>query len=182
LIDILEDHYPVIRDGNTGDEPFGVLFGYSNDYSAIISTLRVGLQPLGILILAHPQPGRYGNEAQSIVATFASYAAVAIKNTQLYEAAHDQAWVSTVLLQASEATQSVDNLDDLLQTVVHIIPQLVGVDSCAILLRDRNIEAFLPFSAFGLSPEQQASFDKWYIQENDDPAFDQMLTTRRQSY
>ena len=178
LTDILENHFPQIRDADVDVGSLGKLFGYPDDYSAIISPLWVGSQPLGILVLAHSQPARYGNEAQSIMATFGSYAAVAIKNAELYQAAHDQAWVSTVLLQVAEATQSINNLDDLVQTVVQIIPQLVGVDTCAILLWDKAVEEFSPFGAFGLAPEQQDLFNQLYIQKNQLAAFDHVLISR----
>ena len=59
--------------------------------------------------------------------TFASYAAVAIENTRLYEAAHDQAWISTVLLQVAEATQSLNSMDELLATMDKNYPD---VDWC----------------------------------------------------
>lgn len=178
LKDILDANYPVVWENIEGYEPFGKLFGYHDDYSAIISRLWVGTQPLGILVLAHPQPSRYGSEAQSIVATFSSYAAVAIKNTQLYEAAHDQAWVSTVLLQVADATHSINDLDELVQTVVQIIPQLVGVDACAVLLWDKMIEEFKPIAAAGLTPEQHEFFNLWRVKRNEVPAFDHILASR----
>lgn len=178
LTDILENHYPHIHDTDANNEPFGDLFGYPKNYSAIISPLWVGLQPLGILVLAHPQPARYGSEAQSIMATFGSYAAIAIKNAELYQAAHDQAWVSTVLLQVAEATQSINNLDELAHTVVQIIPQLVGVDSCVILLWDKTVEELSPFAASGLTSEQQDLFYQLHIQKNQFAEFDHVLISR----
>jgi serine phosphatase RsbU (regulator of sigma subunit) len=178
IVDILESSYPLIHDNLTGIDPFGKLFSYGENYSAIISPLRVGLQPLGILVLSHPQPSRYGDEAQLIMSTFASYASVAIKNTQLYAAAHDQAWVSTVLLQVAEATQSINSLDELIHTVVHVIPQLVGVEACGILLWDRKIGSFTPYESFGLTPKQQDYFELWNFKENENPVFDHLLNSK----
>ena len=177
LANILENHYPVIRNPNSDIGPLSAFLGYSGDYSAIVSSLRIGLQPFGILVLSHPTPGRYGNEAQLITATFASYAAVAIKNMQLYHAAHDQAWVSTVLLQVAEATQSINNLDDLADTITHAIPQLLGVRACAILLWDKSIDTFVPTSSYGFSDGEQTCINEWYIPQHTIPIIDQMLTT-----
>ena len=178
LTDILVSPYPLIRDNMMRGEPFGRLFNYPENYSAIFSSLKVGAQPIGILVLAAPQPARYGSEAQLIVATFANYTAIAIKNTRLYEVAHDQAWISTVLLQMAEATQTIDNLNDLLQTVVHTIPPLIGVNACAILLWDKTVEAFSPAASFGLAHDKELEFNRWYISKNDIQVFDRILASR----
>lgn len=179
LSDIFENHYPKVHDKSEHYAPFGNLFGYPENYSAIISPLWVGGQPIGILVLAHPQPDRYGREAQSIMATFGSYAAVAIRNTELYEAAHDQAWVSTVLLEVAEATQSINNLDELLISVARIIPQLAGVDACSIFLWDKDTEVFSPFASAGLEPEQEVHFNQLFIPKNQIAAFDQILISQK---
>lgn len=157
---------PSVRTTADPYEPIGAILEFPADYSAIAAPLRIGEQILGILTMVHHTPGRYGSESRAMTAAFASYAAVAIENTRLYEAAHDQAWVSTVLLQVAEATQSLTSRQELLNTVVHTIPELVGVRSCAILLWDKASETFIPTVAYGLSPEQQESFASWNITTN----------------
>jgi serine phosphatase RsbU (regulator of sigma subunit)/putative methionine-R-sulfoxide reductase with GAF domain len=174
----LEATNPITRTPEDPYEPLGSLLNFPEDYSAIAAPLRIGDQTLGLLVLAHQTPGRYGTESEAMTATFASYAAVAIENTRLYEVAHDQAWVSTVLLQVAEATQSLASLEELLETVVHIIPQLIGVNACALLLWDNTIDAFVPMAAYGLTPVQQASFELWFIAAGDIWAFDQLLSTK----
>lgn len=178
IIEALEAVSPVIRTPEDPHEPLGALLKFPENYSAIAAPLRIGDQTLGLLMLAHQTPNRYGAESQAMTATFASYAAVAIENTRLYEVAHDQAWVSTVLLQVVEATRSLATLEELLETVVHIIPQLVGVNACALLLWDSAIDAFVPMSAYGLTPTQQASFELWFIAAGDVRSFDQLLSTK----
>ena len=163
LSDALGAASPSIRTSADPYDPIGAILNFPADYSAIAAPLRIGEQNLGILTMVHHTPGRYGSESRAMTAAFASYAAVAIENTRLYEAAHDQAWVSTVLLQVAEATQSLTSRQELLDTVVHIIPELVGVRSCAILLWDKASETFIPTVAYGLSPEQQENFVSWHI-------------------
>ena len=131
LDQVLTADQPVVRDAQSPYEPLGRVFDFPADYSAVATPLKVGEQRLGVLTLAHRTTGRYGTEARGMAAAFASYAAVAIENTRLYEAAHEQAWISTVLLQVSEATQNLTNLNELLSTVVRITPMLVGVKACA---------------------------------------------------
>ena len=178
IMSALEASAPIIRTPEDPYEPLGALLKFPENYSAIAAPLRIGDQILGLLVLAHQAPGRYGAESQAMTATYASYAAVAIENTRLYEVAHDQAWVSTVLLQVVEATRSLASLEELLETVVHIIPQLIGVNACALLLWDTTIDAFVPMSAYGLTPEQQTSFELWFIAAGDTWAFDQLIATK----
>jgi len=179
LLEALNAPEPLVRDAQTEFEPFGSILGYSADYSAIAAPLQVGEQPLGVLSLAHHTSGRYGSEAQAMTATFASYAAVAIENTRLFEAAHEQAWVSTVLLQVAEATQDLTNLNELLATVIRITPMLVGVRASALYMWDETTEAFTPATASGLTSEQQAAFERWRYAPGDAEVFDQLLQEKR---
>lgn len=180
LGEALNAEQPLIRvqgnnvNGSPTHDPFGSVFGLPDDYSAIAAPLRAGNMALGVLTLTHHTPGRYGAESQAMTATFASYAAVAIENVKLYEATHDQAWVSTVLLQVAEATQSITDIDELLSTVVQITPLLVGVNACALMMWDDSADAFVPGAAQGLTSEQQDNFDQWIVHPGDEEAFDQL--------
>jgi len=176
LAKALDSQDPLIRTQGTGNiaDPFGSILGFEGDYSAIAAPLRVGDTALGVLSLAHHSQGRFGSESQAMTATFASYAAIAIENARLYEASHDQAWVSTVLLQVAEATQSLTNIGELLATVVQITPLLVGVNACALMMWDEDANAFIPGAAHGLSVEQQDDFNQWVVKPGEEPAFDQL--------
>jgi len=186
-------------EGGGGDEPLGTALGFPPDYSAIAAPLRAGDRRLGLLTLTHRTPGRYGAESQAMTAAFASYAAVAIENTRLYQEAQEMARISTVMLQVAQATRSLTTLEQVLETVVHLVPMLVGVDRCAILLvaasprpedfaelgrvarlegsvesRDESAVAFVPGAAYGLGPAQRATFGQWHIAPGDEPAFDDL--------
>lgn len=165
---------PVVRKAQSPYEPLGRLLDFPPEYSAIATPLKVGEQRLGVLTLAHRTSGRYGTEARGMAAAFSSYAAVAIENTRLYEASHEQAWVSTVLLQVSEATQNLTNLNELLSTVVRITPMLVGVKACALYMLDEE-QVFIPAFASGLEADQQLEFERWRFAPGDVPAFDRLL-------
>jgi sigma-B regulation protein RsbU (phosphoserine phosphatase) len=184
LAEALGATLPVIRAQGTSSnttgttDPFGTVLGFTENYSVIAAPLRSGNTALGVLTLAHRAPGRYGTESQAMTATFASYAAVAIENAKLYEATHDQAWVSTVLLQVAEATQSLTNIEELLATVVQITPLLVGVNACALMMWDEDSDAFVPGAAEGLTAEQQDDFDQWVVQPGEETAFDQLRVVK----
>ena len=177
LVNWLEDamhlHVPTIRQMADPLGPLGASLGFPQDYSSIGAPLRVGDQVLGLLTLAHHSPGRYGHESRNMTMTFASYAAVAIQNTRLYEDAQAQAWVSTILLQVSEATQASSTSDDLLATMVRLTPLLIGIKQCAFFLWEEDSGGFLLKNQYGLNlNEKEAWFDA-----DTTPAFLQLRTT-----
>ncbi len=139
--------------------PLGLALGFPQDYSSIAAPLRTGDQPLGVLTLSHRTPNRYGTEARTIITTFASYAAVAIQNARLYRDAQEQAWLSTILLQVAEASQSVGSIDELLSSMVRLTRLLVGIKKCGMFLWDEVQQGFVLKSWYGL--ERRA--------ENQDP-------------
>ncbi len=159
-------------------DPLSDALGFSGDYSAIASPLRVGERLLGLLTLAHHEPGRYGAESQTLTATFASYAAVAIENTRLYQETQELAQVSTTMLQVAQATQSLTNMTQVLETVARLAPSLISVERCAILLWDEFQSAFTPAAAYGLTNAQQHIFVQWVIQRGDEPAFNDLILNK----
>jgi GAF domain-containing protein len=174
----LQAQEPVVRSIESAYEPLGAAMQFPADYSAIAAPLRVREQPRGVLVLAHRTSGRYGSEARGMTAAFASYAAVAIENARLYEEAHEQAWVSTVLLQVANATQSLTNLPELLATVAHITPMLAGVRACLLYILDEEGD-FVPAVASGLNGGQQAEFERWRFAPGDVPALDHLVAERQ---
>ena len=166
--------HPTIRQPNDPSGPLGLALGFPQDYSSIAAPLRAGEKTLGILTLAHQTPGRYGNEAHDMTATFASYAAVAIQNARLFEEAQEQAWVSTVLLQVSEASQSASTVDELLTTMVRLPPLLIGVRFSAIFLWSDDEEAFHLKNWYGLKQDPiRTTFHDY-----DTPALARLAATR----
>lgn len=151
---------PTIRRPTDPIGPSGAALGFPADYSSIAATLRIGEQPVGLLTLAHHEAGRYGHEAQAITATFASYAAVAIENARLYDAAQEQAYASAALLQVAQTVATAASLDETLASLVRLTPLLVGVQACAIFLREE--ESFRLAHAYGFLAEVEAVFQRTF--------------------
>lgn len=165
---------PIIRSPDDPFGPLGAALGYVQDYSSIAAPLRSGDEPLGLLVLVHPTPSRYGGEAQGMTKAFASYAAVALENTRLYASAQEQAWVSTVMLQVAEATQTYETQDELLSAVVRLAPMLVGVRGTGVFLWNTLAESFHLAASYGLEDTQKADFETRTIFPGDAIAFDQV--------
>ncbi len=178
LEEALQADQPVIRSRQAPREPLGATLDFAEDYSAIAAPLRAGDQRLGLLTLVHHTPGRYGRESRTMTAAFASYAAVAIENTQLYQQAQEQAYISTVLLQVAEATQSLTTLDEVLETVVRLMPILVGIERSVLFLWDEAEEAFVTAGTGGLADSDQRALEALRIKPQERPVFNQLRLTR----
>ncbi len=175
LNESLASEQPVIRKPEDPIGPTGAARGFSADYSAIGAALRAGERALGVITLTHHSSGRYGHEAQAITATFANYAAVAIENARLFDAAQEQAYASAALLQVAQAAANSNSLEETIGAVVRITPILVGVKGCIIYLWEK--EAFHPTEAYGFSDVAQDLFAKQDFLPGDFP----LLATVREN-
>lgn len=158
--------------------PLGTALKYPEDYSAIAAPLKSGDLALGVLELAHPNPNLYGSDALSLVSTFASYAAVAIQSARLYSEAQEQAWISNVLLQVTEASQSAGTIDDLFAAMVRLVPLLVGIKKCAFFLWDDQQATFELKESHGIEfPDAPLLFT-----ETEHPSFGRLRNTLKMVY
>ena len=158
LLNALYSEQPLIRKPTDPKWITGITAGYNQDYSGLAVPLRVGDQNLGVITLSHSTPGRYGHEAQVMTTTFASYAAVAIENARLYDSAQEQAYASAALLQVAQAIVSLSDLDEMLGTIIRILPILVGVERAALYQWDADKELYHPSQQYGLSEEDEQAF------------------------
>lgn len=154
MAEALTSDAPIIRRADQQIWPSGLAAGYKGNYSSIAAPLRVGDNPLGVLTLAHHTAGRYGREAQTITATFASYAAVAIENARLYDSAQEQAYASAALLQVAQAVVSSNDLDEILTSITRIMPILVGVKRVALYRWDPERMSFSASHAYGFAERE----------------------------
>jgi phosphoserine phosphatase RsbU/P len=146
----LQQKQPTIRQSDETIGPIAKQYNMAPDYSAIAAPLYTGEETLGMLTLTHHTHNRYGLETQKITSAFASYAAIAIKNTRLYAMSQEQAWISTILLQVAQATQSLSNLDELVATIVRLTPMVAGVKGCGLFLREPDSEVFSLYALYGI--------------------------------
>lgn len=158
LLNALYSEHPIIRKSSDPRWITGIAAGFDQDYSGLAVPLRVGDQNLGVITLSHSTPGRYGHEAQAMTTTFASYAAVAIENARLYDSAQEQAYASAALLQVAQAIVSLTDLDEMLGTIIRIMPILVGVQRAALYQWDAERELYRPSQQYGLSDEDENQF------------------------
>ena len=175
MSEIINSEKPLIRKSGSAYEPLGALLSFDNEYSAIGAPLTIDDQLRGIIVFVHHLKHQYDYESRSITSILASNLSIAIENIKTFTAAHDQAWTSTVLLQVAETTQVITNIDELLETVVSMLPGLIGMEACAIFLWDQSMETFYIKTSSGFGTEQVNRWNGLEIYPGSVPAFDQIL-------
>lgn len=90
----------------------------------------------------------FDQQTLAILQGIAHQIAVAVENIQLLEVRQEEAYVTAVLLQVAQAVVSQNNLVDILDTIGHLMPILVGIDACVIYLWDGDHKRHEPAQAF----------------------------------
>jgi sigma-B regulation protein RsbU (phosphoserine phosphatase) len=120
--------------------------------------------PQGVMLLGREiKYQNWPSEPQDeLLRNIAGQAALAIDSMRLHIAQQEEAWVNTALLQVAEAVNQLTDLNEILHTIVRMVPMLVGVRSCVVLIRDEEQQVYHAGPSFGLSEMGQGllqSFD-----------------------
>ena len=178
LLEIINSKKPIICQSSSPFEPLGYIFSISNEYSALGVPLILNNQPLGIIISVDHLLDQYTDESILIASSFANYVSVAIENARIFSAAHDQLWITTVLQQVIEATQSMTSMVELVETITSMLVDLIGAKGCTLYIRDQSVDAFFPQASYGFDEEQQARLNSFDIFPGTVFAFEQLLQFR----
>ncbi|QRN83589.1 GAF domain-containing protein [Chloroflexota bacterium] len=174
----LMQEQPTIRHSDQSIGPIAAHYGFTEEYSSIAAPLHTGDEILGMLTLINRKPGRYGQESQKITSAFASYGAIAIENTRLYESSQEQAWVSTILLQVAQAVQSMTNLDELTQTIVRLTPMVAGIKGCALFLRNTTNDIYALQAMYGIGDSGEITDNLFPLPLPNAPLLAELTLTR----
>ncbi len=106
----------------------------------VIGAFLVGLQMASL-------PGEeaaFDPKALAILQGIAHQTSLTVDNLRLQEARQEEAYVTTALLQVAQAVVTSNDLNDTLDTIVHLLPILVGIETCVIYLWDATNSLFRP--------------------------------------
>ena len=115
----------------------------------------------GAFLISHNSNGEFGvqnrfsDQTLAILQGIAQQTAVGLENIRLLETRQEEAYITAVLLQVAQAVVSQNQLEDILDTIVQLMPILVGVDTCVIYLWDKNNQRFLPAKAVAPTHAEQ---------------------------
>ncbi|MBE0698825.1 MAG: GAF domain-containing protein, partial [Anaerolineaceae bacterium] len=87
-------------------------------------------------------------KALAILQGIAHQTGMTIDNLRLMEARQEEAYVTAALLQVAQAVVSSNDLNDTLDTIIHLLPILVGINTCIIYLWDASKLLFRPTQVY----------------------------------
>jgi phosphoserine phosphatase RsbU/P len=143
----------------TKDDHRFLAFGLSQQTrSEICVPLVVDDELLGVLDVQSDSPRAFEEQEQRVLEALGAQVAIAIHKAQQLAAQREQAWVTTARLQVAEALGEVADLSDLSEVLVRLTALLAGVDSCALLLWNEEMQWYLPAAAYGLPQATEDAF------------------------
>lgn len=161
-------------------------FPYSGNHSTLVLLPLVAHGELhGAFLVAHYSRGNYGmvnrfnDQTLAILQGIAQQTAVGLENISLLESRQEEAYITAVLLQVAQAVVSQNQLDDILDTIVQLMPILVGVDTCVLYLWDKNNLRFLPSKAVAPTHVEQEEILNHGYSKGEFALLDEVIETDR---
>lgn len=106
----------------------------ANIHSWLGVPLLIGNEPIGMLALDKHDIGFYTMEHARLAEAFAAQAAIAVANSQLFEAEREQRELAEALAQAAAAITSTLDHNEVLDRILEQIQRIVSGDACNIML------------------------------------------------
>ncbi len=117
---------------------------------------------LGAMLVIHEPSGQklaeqaFNDEKLAILQGISRQSATILENLLLIEARNQESYVTAVLLQVAQAVVSQNDLMDILETIIQLMPILVGIDISVIYLWDESSYRYLPVKASAVKTEWAA--------------------------
>jgi serine phosphatase RsbU (regulator of sigma subunit)/putative methionine-R-sulfoxide reductase with GAF domain len=140
----------------TCSEKYRPVEGLSAARSEICFPLLINDQLLGVLEILSDESDAFHENDVMVLHILADSISLAIENAELFDDIFEKTWISTVMLQVAEAAQAYDNLDDLFEAIVRILPLLVGVEKCAIYMPGKDSAEFYLNAHYGFQKSMEA--------------------------
>lgn len=117
-------------------------------------------QLFGALLVGQHDGAPFTRRRIDLLTGLANQAALVIDVVNANLAQQEESWVTTALLQVARAVTESSDLDAILQTVIRLTPLLVGIDVCAVFIRERSDTTLRASQAYGLGPAVQVRFSR----------------------
>jgi serine phosphatase RsbU (regulator of sigma subunit)/putative methionine-R-sulfoxide reductase with GAF domain len=121
----------------------------------VLLPLSVRGELLGAFLVAHEDSSghnlqkRFSTQTLSILQGISQQTAISLDNLRLVEARQEEAYITAVLLQVAQTVVSQNNLDETFDSIVNLLPILIGVNACAIFIpKAKNEETFQAAAAY----------------------------------
>lgn len=124
----------------------------------LVIPLKAEGKLLGVLEIQSNRVDAFRESDQFVMQTLGDQVALAIQEAELFSSVQQEAYISNALLQVAEAVGGLNNVAEILDTVVRLIPLLVGVERCLVLRWDQQAGALVGSAAYGLNEDCARQF------------------------
>ncbi len=124
-------------------------------------------------------PLRIRSKRLTMLNGIANQVTTAIESVRLNTAYQEEAWTSWALLEVSQAINTAESVDAMLEQVVRLAPLLAGVNRCAVLLYDDRATEFVVAHEYSGSGTPSGRFAGLRLRLGDLPLLDLAVATRR---
>ncbi|MCL5998832.1 MAG: SpoIIE family protein phosphatase [Chloroflexi bacterium] len=115
---------------------------------------------LGAMLVGRKDSQTFSRRRVELLAGLANQASLVIDVVNANLAQQEESWVTAALLQVARAVTESADLDEIVATVVRLTPLLVGVDVCAVFVREGNDTTLRAAQAYGLPVQVQERFGR----------------------
>lgn len=119
----------------------------------LVVPLKADGKLLGVLEVQSDTPFAFTGSDVFVMQTLADQVALAIQEAELFASVQQEAYTSNALLQVADAVGNLNDIHEILQTLVRVTPLLVGVQHCFVLLRNPSNGALVGSESYGLTAE-----------------------------
>jgi serine phosphatase RsbU (regulator of sigma subunit) len=134
---------------------------------------------LAVSLDSEDTPLRIRSKRLAMLNGIANQATAAIENVRLNTAYQEEAWTSWALLEVSQAINTAESVDAMLEQVVRLAPLLAGVDRCAVMLYDEHAAEFAVVREYSGSAANAGRFEGLRLRLGDLPLLDLAVATLR---
>ena len=134
----------------------------------------------GALLVIHEPSGQhlaeqsFNDEKLAILQGISHQTATLLENLLLIEARNQESYVTEVLLQVAQAVVSQNDLMDILENIIQMMPILVGIDISIIYLWDENTYTYQPAKAAAIKTEWVEKMMNKSFSAGENPLLDQV--------
>ena len=155
------------------------MLGRLNIRRILSSRIVIDKEQVGFLVAADKRSGEeFSEQDRRLVSIITQQVGGALQRVLLQSHQQEHIQTQSALLKVSQATSSLINLDQLLQTVAQITHQLMDSDHCFIASWEERYAAFVPRAQSGLDLTLNETLPHMLLRPDDIPFIDQLTRTR----
>lgn len=162
----------------TQDANYRKVDGLQEAQSELCLPLAIGNKILGVLEIVSDRRARFHDNDILVLRILSDNVALAIQITGLVDDLLEQTWLSTMMLQVSEASQRLESVDDLINEITRTIPLLIGVQKCGIFIRNDRSGEFILNAHYGFDKSEAAGLAMLPYSKNGSQLFDRLLNKK----